>query len=157
LGRRRTARPPAATNAAAALGTRRPPPRLGRGHPSKLTPAPPTTRASPAPSRPVPPRPTPAKPARFSPHTANSALLQRWTRRRATTGSRTMARRPAAWAARSDLHHDRDDRRTAARPIVDEPPEGTSGVAAERVEVDGTLVGGLLERGAHRGLRLLEQ
>ena len=50
----------------------------------------------------------------------------------------------------SDLHDDRDHRRAALGPLVDEPAERAAGVAANGLEVGGPLGGGRRERAAHR-------
>src|SRR5258705_12549601 len=57
----------------------------------------------------------------------------------------------------SDFHDDGDHRRPPARALVDELAERPAGVAAQRVEVERAFLDRALDRGAHGGLRVLEQ
>src|SRR3954470_12791923 len=74
----------------------------------------------------------------------------------------TSARRPAqlissATVERSDFHDDGDHRRPPPGALVDELAERPASVAAQRVEVERAFLDRALDRGAHRGLRVLEQ
>src|SRR5829696_5152616 len=72
----------------------------------------------------------------------------------------TSARRPSSEmssAIGSDFHDDRHDHRSAPRALADEPSDGSTRVALDRLEVGGAFARGVADRRSHHLLRFFEQ